>query len=362
MKYIYLFFTAYFLCSYDAVAQDIETVINLSDARFTVRARHSLNFVGDEEIVYYVDNHTSRDYKLVVNIDINYTCSKSASYILGVNKIILVKANSTWNGNRDGDWYHSNSTNDKNCVITKNGIKTTVSHISVRLGEVIDYTAEKELEANKNKARDIANEGYSFLNKNELDNAESKFNEALKLHPDFQYAKDGLAKVKTKREAVDANKKKADDLVKEGNDLLSKNELTSAESKFNGALAIDKEHAEAKAGLQKVKDQKSALADQKTKVDGLVSAGDDLFAKKDFDGAEKEYNKALEIDKENTRAKAGLAKIAEQKKNLNDAAKKDDKDSTKSSEESSESASSEDESGVKADGSAGESTYEEPAE
>lgn len=359
MKKIYMFVV---LCLYTfaAAAQDMETVINLSDARFTVRASHGLNFVNDEEIIYYVDNHTDRDYKLVVNVSVTYSCGKSANYILGVNKIILVKANSTWNGNRDGDWVHQNLSVPKNCQLSKNGGKTSVQSISVRLGQVIDYTAEKELEAAKGKARDIADEGYAALHKNELDLAESKFNEALKLYPDFKYANDGLAKVKTKRDALSAKKKQVEDLVKEGNDFLGKKELASAESKFNSALAIDKENAEAQAGLQKVKDAKNALADQKTKVDGFVSAGNDLLAKEDLDGAEKEFNKALEIDKENVPAKAGLAKIADKRKNLKDATKKDDKDSTSNAEESA--SASEEESKVKADGSGGESTYEEPAE
>lgn len=101
---------------------------------------------------------------------------------------------------------------------------------------------------------------------------------------------------------------KTENLQKEGNDYLAKENLLKAEEKFNEVLKLESNNYEANQGLDKIKTKKSQ------KINQNIELGNKAEINKDYDIAINEFNEVLKLDPGYDFALKQIEKIAALKK------------------------------------------------
>lgn len=151
---------------------------------------------------------------------------------------------------------------------------------------------EEKYQAAKNEADALFNDG-------KYEEAIAKYQEALS-YKDEQYPKDQIQKAKDeiqKLKDADADAKRFEELVDEGDNLAGSDKYDQAIAKYEEALTI-KEDAAVKSKIEALKKKKeeaqNAQADAQ-RFETLVSEGDDLGSAKKYDQAIAKYEEALTI-------------------------------------------------------------------
>ncbi|HLP54275.1 MAG TPA: hypothetical protein VK151_04565 [Fluviicola sp.] len=172
-----------------------------------------------------------------------------------------------------------------------------------------------EMASNAQKAEKYAAAmaaGNSALTSGQLQEAKTKFTEAVGLDGTKQEAKDKLAEVNKRiadEAALQANKAKYDAAVKAGDDLLAANKLTEAKAKFTEAKGLDPAQAYPQQKLTEIEGLLAGAEKQK-QVAAFIKEGDAALAKKDAPNARAKYEQALALDPGNATASAKMQEVA----------------------------------------------------
>lgn len=124
-----------------------------SDTRFTLSVeRYWSGPGGSEEYFFYVQNNTSFEYKLAINVTLDLACVGTKYFGLGVNSIIYLNPNGRFDPK--GDWVHIYSggvDNGKACRIKDGDSFTLLKSIQFSISSVINVTEQKAIDEQKKK-------------------------------------------------------------------------------------------------------------------------------------------------------------------------------------------------------------------
>lgn len=183
--------------------------------------------------------------------------------------------------------------------------------------------AEKAAAERLKKYNDLISEGQSALSEGDLDKAESSFKNAKQFSDDPKEAKEGIAAIQDKREAMSneeeeaaRKKKEAAELeefnnkVKEGDVAFERNEFEAARENYNEALLIKKDDY-VNGQLKRIDDELAAKAEK----DRLEEEARAKAEKEDVEPEETEAEKqGARLAAEEAKAKEAAAKAAEAEK------------------------------------------------
>ncbi|MFD1605270.1 hypothetical protein ACFSJW_01610 [Flavobacterium artemisiae] len=146
---LYLFFITSSLLSFSARAQRIGIPIEQTNSNFTISAVRTGLSSGYESYLFYVQNNTSREYKIVVHIDLELACEGAKSFNLGVNNVVHLRANERFTPSKD---YVHNYFGNKDCAIAEGKSYTLFKSLHYTITSVVDVTKENEEKAAKKNA------------------------------------------------------------------------------------------------------------------------------------------------------------------------------------------------------------------
>lgn len=184
----------------------------------------------------------------------------------------------------------------------------------------------KELQEKYDAAIKAADEA---LKGEQLDNAESKYNEAIKLKPQEQYPKDKLLEIKAKRadlasKAEEERKAKElqakyDAAIAAADASFSSEQYEQAKVKYNEALSIKADEKYPKDQLAAIDIKLKELADKEeqdrlarelqAKYDAAIVAADASFKAEQYDQARVKYEEAIGLKEEERYPKDQLKAI-----------------------------------------------------
>lgn len=172
----------------------------------------------------------------------------------------------------------------------------------------------------------------------QLDDAETKYNEVLALESNNQKAKEGLARINSKRSAEELAAKEAEKaafeqkiatVLEEAKAAEDNEALDEAETKYNEVLTLDAKNSTAKSGLSRIENKRKAIEkaeqeaakaeEQATKaaeIQSLINAGKTAEENGNLDDAEVNYKNVLKLDASNSKAKSGLASVLAKREEL----------------------------------------------
>jgi tetratricopeptide (TPR) repeat protein len=145
--------------------------------------------------------------------------------------------------------------------------------------------------------------------------AQKKYEEASVLIPSEQLPKTKIAEIKKLIQDQFALEQKYATLITEGDKAMLEESYDLAIEKFTEALVIKKEShpetelAKATKMKQDAEDDANAKKAAQDKFDQLIAAGSGALSSKDLDGAESKFKEALNLDIDNPKAEAELAKV-----------------------------------------------------
>jgi len=169
--------------------------------------------------------------------------------------------------------------------------------------------------------------GNSALSGGQLEEAKTKYKEAIAIDGSRTEAKDKLAQVDkliADEAAKNANKAKYDLAVKAGTDLLAANKLTEAKAKFQEAQTLDPTQLLPKQKITEI-DGLIANVEKQKQIDGFLKEGDVALGKKDIATARAKYQQVLALDPSNTAASAKILEVAKLENDLAGAAQKEER-------------------------------------
>ncbi len=183
---------------------------------------------------------------------------------------------------------------------------------------------EKIANASKTKQLydDAIKQGNELLTKNELENARAKFVEASTLDDTQKLPKDKIAEIDTKIAALKSKQlleEQFNELMTQADALLAQQDLQGAKSKYEEAKLIDKTSTVPDAKIKEINDiiAKQGKEQQlKDEIAALLKKGDEQFGNQKYEEAIATYTKVLEKDNANSTA---LSQLELSKKALADA-------------------------------------------
>jgi len=149
LQYFFIFSTT--LISFSAHAQSISIPISQTDPNFTITAVRTGLSSGYESYLFYVQNNTSREYKIVITIDLDLACEGAKSFNLGVNNVVHLRANEKFTPSKD---YVHNYFGNKDCAIGEGKSYTLFKNLRYTITNVVDVTKENEEKAAKKNAEE----------------------------------------------------------------------------------------------------------------------------------------------------------------------------------------------------------------
>jgi tetratricopeptide (TPR) repeat protein len=199
--------------------------------------------------------------------------------------------------------------------------------------EGIQKVEEARREKMRQQAAELVARGRDLLAADQLEQARSTFQQALRLDPDAAGAKEGLEAVARRQEELaraEAERKrrqeqqaKAQAALTQGKELLAAGKLKEAEAAFQQALALDPTLEAAREGLEAVRRRQEELAraeaerkreeERRRKVQAAIRQGQALLNAGKLKEAEAAFKQALALDPQAEQAKAGLAEVAKRR-------------------------------------------------
>ncbi|MEJ8843113.1 hypothetical protein WG954_12050 [Lacibacter sp. H375] len=214
--------------SFSLSAQRKDVSVSQFDPRFTVSVqRYWSSLGGSEEYYFYVQNNTSEEYSMVVNVTLNLACVGTKNFTLGVNKVVWLKPNGRFTP--EGDWSHiytSGADNFKNCRLADGKSFTLLQGISYTVSNLTNVTQQKAAEEKKKADEKLATERKAAEEKKKREEklaAEKKAAEEKK-------QKDAKAKAEQEKKEKEAQSKTSATTTNEG-ETESGNNATSSTTK-----------------------------------------------------------------------------------------------------------------------------------
>lgn len=147
MQYFFIFSIT--LISFSSHAQSISIPMSQTDSNFTITAVRTGLSSGYESYLFYVQNNTNREYKIVVTIDLDLACEGAKSFNLGVNNVVHLLANEKFTPSKD---YVHNYFGNKDCAIPEGKSYTLFKSLRYTITNVVDISKENGEKAAKKSA------------------------------------------------------------------------------------------------------------------------------------------------------------------------------------------------------------------
>ncbi len=177
---------------------------------------------------------------------------------------------------------------------------------SEKIAEIDSILAQREAEKEAAELQKLEYQaaikaGDDLLANGKLEEAKSKFQEAINIDGTQNYPKDKITQIESllaNQEANAAKQEQIAQLIVEGNDRLNSNDLVGAKAKFNEVLNLDPGNPEAQAQLQKIAAQIAAEQSQAQKdedYNAFLTEGANKLANRDYQGAISAYQSASNV-------------------------------------------------------------------
>ena len=186
------------------------------------------------------------------------------------------------------------------------------------------------------QAAELVARGRDLLAADQLEQARSTFQEALRLDPNAAGAKEGLeavtrrqqelARAEAERKRRQERQAQAQAALSRGKELLAAGKLKEAQAAFQQALTLDPELEAAREGQEAVRRRQEELAraeaqrkraeERRRKVQAAIRRGQALLNAGKLKQAEAAFRQALALDPQAEPAKAGLARLAKRRAEL----------------------------------------------
>ncbi len=195
------------------------------------------------------------------------------------------------------------------------------------MAHIAEKIEEKEIKAKFERSDKLYKEGLELYNKGDLSGAEAKFNESINANPDNKEAIEYLRRVNEeamKQKEEERNKERSKDLYEQGKKFYMDQEYQSAIAKFKESLVYNPSNELSKTFLDKsieyLEEQKDKKEAEK-RSEKAYKEGLSYFKKKDFDSAADKFEQAIKYNADNKEAAAylekskdGIASIAQAKR------------------------------------------------
>ncbi len=136
-----------------AQAERKQVSIRQADSRFTLTIeKYWSKLGGSEEYFFTLQNNTSEEYELVVDVDLDLACVGGKSFTLGVNRKVQLKPYGTFTPK--GDWSHiitSGADNFRDCRLKDGDTYTLLQGVkyTYRSIKILSQTKQPESQPNR---------------------------------------------------------------------------------------------------------------------------------------------------------------------------------------------------------------------
>lgn len=139
--------------------------VNQVDPRFTLSVERLWLTQGKEEYWFYVQNNTSQEYKLTINITLDLACVGTKSFDLGIDawrsetktngRMVYLEPNGRFGPKNDYfHYWYGGVDNGKACRLKDDDSYTLFKGIQFNISSVINVTEQKALDDKKKKDAD----------------------------------------------------------------------------------------------------------------------------------------------------------------------------------------------------------------
>lgn len=302
------------------------TTLHQPDARIYVALHHNRTIgLGAQFFGVSIENKTSDKLRVELEYTAHMTCGQDITRRIGFGDGLLIQpgarigAEGFWD--TDNTSFDAGNSRNSECMKSPNKSKkigeneyTAIERVSFRLIRITNVSEQERLEAEKQKAKSLIQEGDSKLYKNDFDGAIADYREALKIDPNNQIANDKITAAEKKKseflekEAANKKKKEAEDAIKRGDEKLANGDLVGAEAEYNEAARIDPSNASVSSRKQQL-DTKKQEADKAKEAE--TKKQEDAETKKKEEEADK---KRIEQEEKEKAEEAARQKAIEEEK------------------------------------------------
>lgn len=250
------------------------TALYQPDTRIYVALHHNRTIgLGAQFFGVSIENKTADKLRIELEYTAHMTCGQVITRKIGFGDGLLIQPGTTIGA--EGFWDTDNTSfdagNSRNseCMKSPNKSKkigeneyTAIERVSFRLIRITNVSEQERAEAEKQKAKNLIQDGDSKLYKNDFDGAIADYKEALNIDPTNQVAKDKIAAAEKKKkefeekEAANKKKKEAEDAIKRGDEKLANGDLTGAEAEYKEAERLDPTNSNVTARKQELDSKK----------------------------------------------------------------------------------------------------------
>lgn len=201
------------LSSYSLGQKDNVHYTNLHqpDTRIYVALHHNRTIgLGAQFFGVSIENKTSDKLRVELEYTAHMTCGQDITRRIGFGDGLLIQpgarigAEGFWD--TDNTSFDAGNSRNSECMKSPNKSKkiseneyTAIERVSFRLIRITNVSEQERLEAEKQKAKSLIQEGDSKLYKNDFDGAIADYREALKIDPNNQIANDKITAAEKKK-------------------------------------------------------------------------------------------------------------------------------------------------------------------
>lgn len=231
-------------CFLSSMAQRKQINVSQIDPRFTFSAERKWA-VGDEEYFFYVQNNTSEEYQMVVNVTLELACVGTKSFVLGYNKVVYLKPNDRFDAH-DDDYSHiytSGASYFKTCRLTDGNSFTLFKGIRYTYSSIENITQKKAAEEKRKQEAEA-------LKQKKIEEEKKAAEEKKKKEEELKMANEKKAAEEKKitEEKLKAEEKKKEEEKKETTADNQKTGTTATEK--NSTTARNEYNAQREAQMQ----------------------------------------------------------------------------------------------------------------
>jgi epidermal growth factor receptor substrate 15 len=192
------------------------------------------------------------------------------------------------------------------------GIKPNDEYAKKRIAEIDSKQGSEE---KKKKYAFYIAEGDELKAAKKYEQAKEMYNQAIAIDNTQQYPKDRIKELDVLIADAEKNSETAQKfnaIMKQGDDLMAANKLIEAKAKYTEAGLMDPSKTKPKENIKKIDDILQAQADakkNKAKIAELLKDGNAKFAKNDLSNAKLVYQEVLKLESTNAEASSKLKEI-----------------------------------------------------
>jgi tetratricopeptide (TPR) repeat protein len=174
-----------------------------------------------------------------------------------------------------------------------NQLKPDESYPKVKLQEIGKLL--KVQDENQESFNLSVSKADEFYNKKDYDNAIIEYQKALVIIPGEKKVSDRIAEINSLKSNLAKKDNQLSQLLTEADNLFLKASYADAKLKYNEILAIEPEQETAKARIAEIGLLQTAQRENENNYNKAIAAADIYYKNKEFQNAQKEYQKASSI-------------------------------------------------------------------